>query len=61
MAVEFDSIDAHLERTAYHSPFDVDGTCRRIDGIPIYLIQLILRPRQLVAEAVLRADAHRFP
>ena len=61
LVVELDGIDAHHERAARNRPLHEDGARSRIGMIPVDSIELVFGLLNLVAEAVLRANAHRRP
>ena len=61
LAVEFDSLDGDFQRAAGHRALYEDRARGGIDVIPIDLIEFVLGPLHLIAEAILRAYAHRRP
>ena len=60
LIVELDVLDAHLQRAASLRALDEHRAGRRVDGVPVQIVHGVPRAGQLVAEAVLRADAHRL-
>ena len=61
LRIELDVVDMDLQRAARNSAFDIDRARGWVDRLPVDFAQLIFGALQLVAEAVLRANAHRLP
>ena len=59
LPVELDGLDGDFQRPAGHRALHEHGAGCRVDAIPVDLVQLVLGRLHLVAETVLRADAHR--
>ena len=60
LLIELDVFDAHLQRAARLRTLDEHGAGCRVDGVPVQIVHGVLRSGQLIAEAVLSADTHRF-
>lgn len=61
LPVELDGLDGDFQRPAGHRALHKNRTRGGIDVIPIDLIELVLGPLHLIAEAILRTHAHRRP
>lgn len=60
LRVELDVVDRDLERTARDGAFDVDGAGGGVDHVPVDAVEAVFLRLDLVAKAVLGADAHRL-